>query len=79
LGKAVGKGRRKETFRARGVRIVSRKSSISEKPIGHSPRRLAGWLNPEGAKKVHSLVDKVYKRQNLEIAWIRVKKKKGCG
>jgi RNA-directed DNA polymerase len=58
---------------------VSRKSSISEKPIGHCPRRLVDWLNPEGAKKVHSLVDKVYKRQNLEIAWARVKEKRGCG
>ena len=36
-------------------------SSISERPISLGPRRLAEWLNPTGTKKVHSLVDKVYK------------------
>ena len=46
-------------------------SSMSEKPGRDRPRRLADWLNPTGAKKVHSLVDKVYKRKNLELA--------GCG
>jgi hypothetical protein len=35
--------------------------SISERPISPGPRRLAEWLNPTGTKKVHSLVDKVYK------------------
>lgn len=58
---------------------MSRKSSIREKPIGHHPRRLADWLNPEGAKKVHSLVDKVYKMKNLELAWQRVRRNKGTG
>ena len=37
------------------------------------------WLNPTGAKKVHSLVDKVYKRKNLELAWIRVQRNGGAG
>ena len=37
------------------------------------------WLNPTGAKKVHSLVDKVYKRKNLELAWIRVRSNDGAG
>jgi len=63
----------------RGVRLVSRKSSIREKPIGQRPRRLAEWLNPTGAKKVHSLVDKVYKKKNLEMAWQKVRQNKGAG
>lgn len=58
---------------------MSRNSSISEKPLWHRPRRLADWLNPTGARKVHSLVDKVYKLKNLEIAWRRVKANKGAG
>jgi RNA-directed DNA polymerase len=28
--------------------------------------------------KVHSLIDKVYSRKNLEVAWERVKKNKGA-
>jgi len=41
---------------------------MSERPEHHRPRRLADWINPTGEKKVHSLIDKVYKRKNLEIA-----------
>jgi RNA-directed DNA polymerase len=52
---------------------------MSERPRSERPRRLADWLNPTGAKKVHSLVDKVYKRKNLELAWIRVRSKDGAG
>ena len=37
------------------------------------------WINPTGAKKVHSLVDKVYKQKNLEIAWECVKANRGSG
>jgi retron-type reverse transcriptase len=54
-------------------------SSLSERPISCWPRRLADWLNPTGARKVHSLVDKVYKRKNLELAWERVRRNKGSG
>jgi group II intron reverse transcriptase/maturase len=54
-------------------------SSLSEKPEHHRPRRLADWLNPTGAKKAHSLIDKVYKRKNLQIAWERVKANQGAG
>lgn len=63
----------------RGVRQLSRNSSISEKPIGQQPRRLADWLNPTGARKVHSLVDKIYKMKNLELAWEKVRRNKGSG
>ncbi len=34
---------------------------MRETPVHHHPRRLADWINPTGAKKVHSLVDKVYR------------------
>jgi retron-type reverse transcriptase len=54
-------------------------SSFSERPGSHRPRRLADWLNPTGEKKVHSLVDKVYKPKNLEMAWLRVKRNAGAG
>jgi hypothetical protein len=40
-------------------------------------RRLADWINPTGAKKnihpINSLIDKVYQKENLSIAWERVK------
>jgi group II intron reverse transcriptase/maturase len=58
---------------------MARISSISEKPIGDRPRRLVHWLNPTGEKKVHSLVDKVYKLKNLELAWEKVKRNRGAG
>lgn len=44
-----------------------------------SSRKLADWLNPTRERKVHSLVDKVYKRKNLEMAWERVKASRGAG
>ena len=34
---------------------------------------------PDGERKVHSLIDKVYKRKNLEMAWERVKANRGAG
>jgi RNA-directed DNA polymerase len=37
------------------------------------------WINLAGAKKVHSLIDKVYKRKNLETAWEKVKANRGSG
>jgi RNA-directed DNA polymerase len=52
---------------------------MSERPVHQHPRRLADWINPTGAKKVHSLIDKVYQRKNLEIAWERVKANDGAG
>jgi RNA-directed DNA polymerase len=56
-----------------------RNSSFSEKPVRPRPRRLVEWINLMGAKKVHSLIDKVYKRKNLEMAWEKVKENRGCG
>src|SRR5215469_580887 len=56
-----------------------RNSSFSEKPVRSRPRRLVDWINPTGAKKVHSLIDKVYKRKNLEMAWEKVKVNRGSG
>jgi RNA-directed DNA polymerase len=52
---------------------------MSEIPVHLRPRRLVDWINPTGAKKVHSLVDKVYKQKNLEIAWERVRANRGSG
>lgn len=52
---------------------------MSERPVRHRPRRLAEWLNPAGERKVHSLVDKVYKRKNLAVAWEKVKRNRGAG
>jgi len=52
---------------------------MSEIPVHSRPRRLADWLNPTGARKVHSLVDKVYQRKNLEMAWEKVKANRGSG
>src|SRR5215467_5328970 len=52
---------------------------MSENPVHPRPRRLVDWINLTSAKKVHSLIDKVYKRKNLEMAWERVKENRGSG
>jgi len=52
---------------------------MSEIPVHFRPRRLSDWINPTGAKKVHSLMDKVYKRKNLEMAWAKVQANRGSG
>ena len=52
---------------------------MSEIPEHSRPRRLTHWINPTGAKKVHSLIDKVYQRKNLEMAWEKVRANKGAG
>jgi RNA-directed DNA polymerase len=54
-------------------------SSLSEKPVRSRLRRLVDWINLTGAKKVHSLIDKVYKRKNLEMAWEKVRANRGSG
>ncbi|HKF04744.1 MAG TPA: reverse transcriptase domain-containing protein, partial [Candidatus Sulfotelmatobacter sp.] len=52
---------------------------MSERPEHQRPRRLAEWINPTDAKKIHSLIDKVYKRKNLQLAWEQVKANGGSG
>jgi len=52
---------------------------MSERPERRGVRRLSEYLKLEGAKKVHSLIDKVYKRKNLELAWEKVRANKGSG
>jgi group II intron reverse transcriptase/maturase len=37
------------------------------------------WINPTGTKKVHPLIDKVYKQKNLEMAWESVNANRGGG
>ena len=54
-------------------------SSLSEKPRSQDSRKLTDWLHPSGAKKVHSLIDKIYQRKNLELAWQKVKRNQGAG
>src|SRR5437879_3775679 len=53
--------------------------TMSEIPVHPRPRRLVDWINPTGAKKVHSLTNKVYQRKNLEMAWETVKANRGSG
>ena len=52
---------------------------MSEIPVHSRPRRLVDWINPTEAKKVHSLIDKVYQQKNLEMAWERVRANRGSG
>jgi len=52
---------------------------MRERPRSSRPRRLADWLNPTGERKVHSLVDKVYRKKNLVLAWEKVKRNRGAG
>src|SRR6266849_1872002 len=80
----VGRGRQPaKTVRTirdtRCVKARRRNSSMSEKPVHSRLRRLVDWINLTGAKKVHSLIDKVYKRKNLEMAWEKVKANRGSG
>ncbi len=49
------------------VRTVRRVGPLSERHGHHGPRRLVHWINPIGKRNVHSLVDKVQLRKNLEI------------
>src|ERR1039457_6286647 len=52
---------------------------MSEKPEHQRPRRLPDWLNPTRARKAPSLIDKVYKRKSLQMAWEKVKANQGAG
>lgn len=59
--------------------VVKMENSLREKPERHNARRLSDHLKLDGKKKVHSLVDKVYQRTNLKVAWKRVKANRGAG
>ena len=78
LGKATDKGRKKEP-EGQKSKVKQEESSMRERPNPAWPRRLADWINPEGAGKVHSLVDKVYSKRNLAMAWERVRGNAGSG
>src|SRR5713226_7174572 len=52
---------------------------MREIPVHSRPRRRVDWINPTGARKVHALIDKVYQRKNLEMAWEMVKANRGSG
>lgn len=54
-------------------------NSFCEKPERCDSRRLSDHLKLDGKRKVHSLVDKVYQRRNLGLAWERVKANRGSG
>ena len=72
---------RKTMARKVGQRVKARRriSSLSEKPRPQRPRRLSHWINVEQSRKVHSLVDKVYSRKNLALAWKAVRRKSWGG
>src|SRR6201982_1413332 len=54
-------------------------NSLCEKPERHASRRLSDHLVLEGQQqKAHSLVDKVYSRKNLKLAWERVRANQGA-
>src|SRR4029450_10805243 len=48
-------------------------------PLCQPPRKLTDWLNPDGQRKVHSMIDKVYQPKNLRAAWEKVKANRGSG
>src|SRR6266481_8644766 len=79
----VGEGSRGRRSGEKGSQMSKeekgRNSSLSEKPVRSRLRRLVDWINLTGAKKVHSLIDKMYKRKNLEMAWEKVKANRGSG
>src|SRR6266853_1709895 len=79
LGKAAGEDGQEEKGNQMSKDEGGRNSSFSEKPVRSRLRRLVDWINLTGAKKVHSLIDKVYKRKNLEMAWEKVKENRGSG
>jgi len=78
-GKAADEDGQEEQGHQMRTGEEGRNSSLSEKPVRSRLRRLVDWVNLTGAKKVHSLIDKVYKRKNLEMAWEKVKANRGSG
>src|SRR5246127_2850979 len=78
-GKAAGEDGQEEKGNQMSKEERGRNSSFSKKPVRSRLRRLVDWIKLTGAKKVHSLIDKVYKRKNLEMAWEKVKANRGSG
>jgi hypothetical protein len=68
-------------------KAVSRYWEVGKFHVRKTQRRYGGdreqqdphaWRGKPGKKqKVHSLIDKVYSRKNLELAWEKVKKNRG--
>jgi hypothetical protein len=70
-GKQAGEDGRGETDcemgkAGEGGKFLERKTRTSP------TEETCGLDQSDGVRKVHSLIDKVYKRKNLEIAWERV-------
>jgi hypothetical protein len=57
--RTAGEGGQEEKENQMSKDEGGRNSSFSEKPVRPRPRRLVDWINLTGAKKVHSLTDKV--------------------
>ena len=55
--------------------LGERPNSDPEETVSEQNRALS--TTRSGKRKVHSLIDKVFSRQNLELAWSRVKKNGG--
>jgi hypothetical protein len=68
LGKAAGEDGQEEKGNQMSKEERSWNSSLSEKPVRSRLRRLVDWINLTGAKKVHSLIDKVYKRKFVHLS-----------
>src|SRR5262249_28916217 len=77
-GKAADEDGREEKGNQMSKDEGGRNSSFSEKPVRSRPRRLVDWINPTSAKKVHSLIDKVYKRKNRVLS-VRVRGRRSTG
>ena len=48
-------------------------------PLHFHQKRLSASLKPTGATKAHPLIDKVYKRTNLETPWKKMRANHGSG
>ena len=78
----AGEGRPRRRWardRRPASQATTRISSGTEKPLWQRPRRLADWLNPDGQRTVHSLVDKGYQPKHLRVAWGKVQANRGSG
>src|ERR1700720_754142 len=65
--------------RGRRERSVKMESSLCEKPKSHASSIDSDHLTFGGQnQKDHSLVDKVYSRENLRLAWERVRANRGA-